>query len=112
MKDTLQRGDYIAIVTLLCLCISFFIYVSVQEIDDRSELIYHESEESEMQKMGSTSVNIGEPVAKNALIISAKGSRYYYYAWCSGAKRIKNKVIYQSEDEAKQAGKVLSKSCK
>jgi len=47
-------------------------------------------------------------------IVASKNGAKYYFTWCSGATRIKeeNKVWFESETEAKNAGYAPASNCK
>jgi len=47
-------------------------------------------------------------------IWGSKSGTKFYYAWCSGASRIKeeNRVYYSSQEDALKAGRTLASSCK
>ena len=49
----------------------------------------------------------------NSNIFASKNGKTYTFSWCQGANRIldKNRVYYVNEEEAKRAGKMLSKLC-
>lgn len=69
------------------------------------------------QKAGeSTSVVTTEQVADQAKdsIIASKSGTKYYYSWCSGAQKISaaNRIYFSSPEQAKSAGYTPSSTCK
>lgn len=49
----------------------------------------------------------------NKTLVGSKNSDIYYYAWCSGAKKIKeeNKIYFSSKQEAKKLGYKPAGNC-
>lgn len=66
---------------------------------------------------GGVSGNTGVPntvlAAPGAVVVSSRGTKYHF-AWCSGAKSIKeeNKVWFESEQAALDAGYTKAGNCK
>jgi hypothetical protein len=54
-----------------------------------------------------------EKMQGKTTIFGSKNGSKYYFSWCSGASRVKleNRVYYQSEQEAKNAGRDIAASC-
>lgn len=59
----------------------------------------------------STSVS-GEPAATT--VVASKNGTKYHYPWCAGAKQIsdKNKITFNSIEEARAAGYTPASNCK
>jgi hypothetical protein len=57
-------------------------------------------------------VEMSETQGKTTIFGSKSGTKYYF-SWCSGASRVKleNRVYYQSEQEAKSAGRSVASGC-
>lgn len=91
--------------TALCvLLLSLYMYGTAHA--NTIETTYISNQNSEIMVQSITS-NDSRPFA------SRKG-KTYTFSWCSGSSRIasKNKIFFQSETEAQQSGRTLSKLCK
>lgn len=54
------------------------------------------------------------PARVKGKFVASRGGTAYYFPWCSGADRIaeKNKIWFESEEEAQRFGYKLAKGCK
>lgn len=54
-----------------------------------------------------------KPQTSPVQIVGNKNSKIYHYPWCSGAKNMKeeNKIIFNSAEEAKNAGYIPAGNC-
>ncbi len=54
------------------------------------------------------------PSAESGLLIASKNGSKYHFPWCSGGKRIleKNKIWFDSAEEARKAGYTPAANCK
>lgn len=57
--------------------------------------------------------NTNPPKPKDLRVVVSKNSNKYHFAWCSGAKRIKeeNQIWFNSAKEAETAGYILAGNC-
>ncbi len=55
-----------------------------------------------------------KPMAVGGLVVASRNGSVYHFPWCGGASQINpdNRVWYASEEDAREAGYTLSKSCK
>ena len=86
---------------ILDLFIGYKIYSTNKILNNKDNLIYQKSEISNKNQKLKSNFNF---------YASSKGSKYYF-SNCKSSIKQENKIYFDSEDEAKNAGYSLSKSC-
>ena len=101
------------IVSLFMTCVTIVVftgYIFHTQREDSQSVIYRENSQNNISQEDQSSVIDSSDIRPFG---SAKG-KTYTFSWCQGSTRIsnKNKIYFGSEDEAKGAGRTLSKLCK
>lgn len=64
--------------------------------------------------MGASTGSQSIPQTNSGQVVASKNGTKYHYPWCAGAKQIsdKNKITFNSIEEARQAGYTPASNCK
>lgn len=80
----------------------------------RLSKIFDDRPEFSFQNLPGLETNTLNPVVSTGTIVATKGGKKYYFVWCKAVVNLKeqNKIYFNSEDDAKRAGKTLANNCK
>jgi len=79
---------------------------AVQSIEYAADI---DAREDTIETQGENTAPVGD-----GFVVGSRNSNKYHLPWCSGAQRIKdeNKVVFQTQEDAKAAGYVPAGNCK
>lgn len=115
--DDLTRGDLYIVAIIILVGFAGFGLGRLSLIEDSREPVRIEFPEYLSASVLNAGESAGAAVAApagNSLLVASKNSSKYHFPWCSGGKRIseKNKIWFNSTDEAKKAGYSPAANCK
>lgn len=115
--DDLARSDLYTVAIIILVGFAGFGLGRISLIEDSREPVRIEFPES----LSASVLNAKEgvagaiaPATGNGLLIASKNGSKYHYPWCGGGKRIseKNKIWFDSIEEARKAGYTPAANCK
>ncbi len=115
--DDLSRSELYTIAIIILVGFAGFGLGRLSLIEDSGEAVRIEYPEY----LSASALNAGKavsgtdiPTTAQGLLVASKNGSKYHFPWCSGGKRIseKNKVWFDSTDEARKAGYTPAANCK
>ena len=105
INSRLTFFDCVSILVTTVFFAIFVFYMYVHNIIERPTMSYYSDIKSE--------VSSGITNTENSRPFASINGKTYTFSWCQNATLIseKNKIYFNSEEEAKNSGRVLSKFC-
>ena len=115
--DDLTRSDIYTIALIILIGFAGFGLGRLSVIEDNREEVRIEFPEhlsASVLNADKTPAGASAPASVQGLLVASKNGSKYHFPWCSGGKRIseKNKIWFDSVDEAKKSGYTPAANCK
>jgi hypothetical protein len=115
--DDLSRSDLHIIAIIILIGFAGFGLGRLSLIEDSREAVrieYPEYLSASVLNAGKALDGETVPTIAQGLLVASKNGSKYHYPWCSGGKSIseKNKIWFDSTDEARKAGYTPAGNCK
>ena len=115
--DDLSRSDLYMIAVIILIGFAGFGLGRLSFIEDSREAVRIEFPEylsASVLNAGDIAGDTTVPPSGNGLLLDSKNGSKYHYPWCGGGKRIseKNKIWFDSTEEARKAGYTPAANCK
>ena len=115
--DDLTKSELYTIAIIILIGFAGFGLGRLSLIEDNREQVRIEFPEylsASVLNAGKTTDGTDAPSLTQGLLIASKNGSKYHYPWCSGGKRIadKNKVWFDSIEQARKAGYTPAGNCK
>lgn len=113
-----KRGADLAVGVLLILAMIVSFLLGRLSKDAKNAIIIEPSggKTNQIEPVAYTIDNVKEQAIKSGIdsIVASKRGSKYYFIWCSGAKTLSetNKIYFDSETSAQNAGYSLATNCK
>jgi len=103
--------DIIIVLIIILVALASFGLGRLSKIEENREPIRIENTTTVLNSQENT-LQVKQP--QSGLLVASKSGKKYHYPWCSGAKRIseKNKIYFNSAEEAEKAGYEPAANCK
>jgi len=115
--DELSRSELYTIALIILIGFAGFGLGRLSIIEDNREAVRIEFPEhlsASVLNVGNTATDDKPPAIAQGLLVASKNGSKYHFPWCSGGKRIseKNKIWFDSVEEARKAGYTPAANCK
>jgi len=103
--------DVIVVIIIILVGFSSFGLGRLSVIENSKDTVRVEIDQSAVI---AESIKYEDTTLVGGKFVASKNSTIYHFPWCSGAKRIaeKNKIYFNSKEEAKSAGYRKAANCK
>lgn len=115
--NELSRSELYTIVLIILIGFAGFGLGRLSRIEDNREAVKIEFPEylsASVLNAGKTTAGDEASAVISGLLVASKNGSKYHYPWCAGAKSIseKNKIWFDSAEEARKAGYTPAANCK
>lgn len=102
INRSLSVLDCVSIFVVFAILVVGVVVIKHKNSLSTKEIVYHE-----------VLAPVADKQNKRTLPFASKNGTTYTFSWCSSSSRIleKNRIYFQSEEEAKKSGRRLSKLC-
>lgn len=116
-ENSSQRGAFLTVLVILVACASFGLgrLSGLETVKNEVEIEFPKGQEAAVgAAFATTSAQLSVPKKTSGKYVASKNGTKYYLSTCVSAKRIseKNKVWFDTKQEAEKAGYTPASNCK